>query len=381
MEGFRIAIFTGNYNHIRDGVSLTLNRLVRYLEEAGNDVLVFGPSIDNPPMVHEGTMEVVPSISMPGRPEYRISLRMTTSNRKRLKAFDPDIVHIATPDLLGLQALRWACRRKIPVTTSYHTHFSSYLSYYNLGWIEALTVRYLKWFYGKAKQVYVPAPSMIEEMKSQGFLGDLRIWARGVDLSLFSPRQRDLNWRRKLGVDDRDLILLFVSRLVWEKNLDIYAKAAKQAMAHDSRIRPMVVGDGPALERLKEILPSAIYTGFLTGGDLARAYASSDIFLFPSVTESFGNVTLEAMASGLPCIVANAAGSKSLVNQGENGYIVDVSSVDSVSTAVIRMADDDSLRKSMGQLSFEKAQKYSWSQINGELLDNYREVLNRNDSK
>jgi len=379
MDSFRVALFTGNYNHIRDGVSLTLNRLVRFLEDAGIEVLVFAPSIDEPAIDHEGRMEVVPSTSIPGRPEYRISLRLPKAQREVLQAFDPDIIHIATPDILGLKALRWALRRKKCLITSYHTHFTSYLSYYHLGWLEPVVVRYLKWFYGKSKQVHVPTPSMVEAMKADGFEGDLRVWSRGVDMKLFSPEKRDMDWRRSLGFQDDDLILLFVSRLVWEKNLDIYANAANVAMQRNSRIKPLVVGEGPALEGVQEMLPSAIYTGFLGGEELARAYASSDIFLFPSVTEAFGNVTLEAMACGLPCIVADAVGSKSLVEHGKNGYHVDITRPEQYTEMVCRLAEDDELREGMSKVSLQLAKRFTWNEINGRLLSSYREALNSND--
>ncbi|MEX2574872.1 MAG: glycosyltransferase family 1 protein, partial [Balneolaceae bacterium] len=303
MKTFRIALFTGNYNHIRDGVSLTLNRLVKFLEDAGMDVLVFSPTVDNPALKHNGRMVDVPSVSLPGRPEYRMTVSFSKKAKMELETFDPDIIHIATPDFLGYKALKWAVKNNKIIVSSFHTHFTSYLKYYRLQFLEFFAWRYLRWFYSHVHQIYVPTPSMADNLKENGFEGDLRIWARGVDTTLFSPSRRDEEWRERQGFRPEDVVVTLVSRLVWEKNLEIFATTVKRVMEKYSHVKPLVVGAGPARQKLSEMLPEAVYTGFLTGQDLAKAYASSDIFFFPSDTESFGNVTLEAMSSGLPCIV------------------------------------------------------------------------------
>lgn len=375
MRGFRLALFTGNYNHIPDGVSLTLNRLVRFLEEHGVEVLVFAPTIESPPMEHVGELVPVPSLAMPGRPEYRISRLLHAEGRRRLEEFRPDLVHIATPDLLGFSAVRWATKHGLPVVSSYHTHFSSYLPYYRLGWLEPLLLTYFRWFYGKVNQVHVPTPSMIEDLREKKIGRDLRVWARGIDTQRFSPKHRSLDWRREMGIEPDDTVVLFVSRLVWEKNLDLYAEAVRAVSASMNGVRALIVGEGPAREELQERLPDGIFTGHLEGDELSRAYASGDIFLFPSVTESFGNVTLEAMASGLPCIVADAVGSRSLVHHGVNGYHVSPGSAESLAKRLAELVGDPELRRKMGDASRERSLEYTWEQINGQLLDSYLELL------
>ncbi|MEX2397800.1 MAG: glycosyltransferase, partial [Balneolales bacterium] len=164
MSGLRVAIFTGNYNHIQDGVSLTLNRLVRHLLNRGISVMVFGPTVENPPMAHEGDFVAVPSIAAFGRPEYRISTGFPKSVREKLDKFSPDLIHIATPDVLGYKALKYANAYDIPAVASYHTHFTSYLKYYRLSLAEPLVWKYLKWFYSKCRHLYVPSASMIKEL-------------------------------------------------------------------------------------------------------------------------------------------------------------------------------------------------------------------------
>jgi len=375
MESFKIALFTGNYNHIRDGVSLTLNRLVAFLEDSGMEVLVFGPTINKPALEHKGRLVDVPSIAIPGRPEYRMTLSFSKEAQIELEHFDPDIIHIATPDLLGYKALKWARRKGKIVVASYHTHFPSYLKYYRLQFLESLGWKYLQWFYGHCAQLYVPSTSMLETLRNHGINGNLRIWARGVDSTLFSPSKRDETWRRSHGFGDDDVVVTFVSRLVWEKNLHLFAETVNAVAAKNPKLKALVVGDGPAMDGLREILPDAVYTGFVTGEELAKAYACSDLFFFPSDTETFGNVTLEAMTSGLPCIVADAVGSKSLVDHGENGYLISVSEPEKFISAITELAADAELRKKMGRMSLQKSQHYTWDQINGKLLAYYLEIL------
>ncbi|PWN06169.1 glycosyltransferase family 4 protein [Rhodohalobacter mucosus] len=375
MTEIRVALFTGNYHHVRDGVSLTLNRLVAYLMENGVKVLVLGPTIENPALKHNGTLVPVPSIRLPGRPEYRITTSFPAEAQKELEQFSPTLVHIATPDLLGFKALKWAEKNEVPVVSSYHTHFTSYLKYYKLSLIEPFLWKYLKWFYARCRHLYVPTPSMAEWLKEKGVECELKIWARGIESSEFSPQNRDLSWRRSNGFEDDDLVITFVSRLVWEKNLRLFADVVKRLMEKYDNVKALIVGDGPAADELKKMFPEAVYAGFLKGENLSKAYAGSDIFFFPSDTETFGNVTLEAMASGLPCVVANAAGSKSLVQNSVNGYLLPVEEPEAFYTALEKLILDDQLREEMGEKSVDMAQNYSWESINGKLLEYYRQVV------
>ncbi|MCC5914317.1 MAG: glycosyltransferase family 1 protein [Balneolaceae bacterium] len=375
MSRFKVALFTGNYNHIRDGVSLTLNRLVKYLMGQGVEVLVFGPTAEPPAMEHSGELVAVPSNKLPGRPEYRFSRSFPSDARKRLEDFDPDIVHIATPDLLGCKALRWAKRNDKSIVSSYHTHFASYLKYYKLSALEFLLWKYLGWFYSHCRHIYVPTPSMAEELKERGIESEMKIWARGIEHDLFNPDRRSDDWRAGLGFEEDDVVITFVSRLVWEKNLKLYAEMLNRLKQKYPNVKALVVGDGPASDGLRELLPEAVYTGFLKGEELATAYASSDIFFFPSDTETFGNVTLEAMASGLPCVVADAAGSKSLVKQENNGFLAGIDQKDRFFAYLERLVTKKSLRQEMAEVSVKMSRNYSWENINNNLLGYYKELL------
>lgn len=377
MNQFRVALLTGNYNHIRDGVSLTLNRLVKFLLQNKTEVLVFGPTIANPAVKHHGTLISVPSIKMPGRPEYRVTIGFPVDAKQKLKDFNPDIIHIATPDLLGYKGLKWAMKHKIPVVSSFHTHFASYLKYYKLGFLEPIGWKYLKWFYENCDQVYVPSKSMIDELVRKKIDGNFKVWERGVEIENFNPKLRSESWREEIGFRKNDIVVTFVSRLVWEKNLKMYADVLNDLKKQYPNIKALIVGDGPAMEGLKEMIPDAEFTGFLKGQSLSVAYASSDIFFFPSESETFGNVTLEAMSSGLPCVVADAAGSKSLVENGENGFLAKANDKERFKSQIEQLVLDPVLRTKMGRVSTEKAKAYSWKAINEKLLSYYSEVLQK----
>ncbi len=371
----RVAIFTGNYNHIADGVSLTLNRLVAYLIKHDIPVIIFGPTTEKPAIAHKGELVPVPSLPLPGRPEYRVSVGFPEDVQQRLREFKPTLVHIATPDLLGFRAMRFAQANDIQIVASYHTHFTSYLSYYNMDMLEMLGWKYLKWFYDQCKHIYVPTASMADELHAHGITHGLRIWSRGVDSDLFSPDKKDMDWRRSLGIDDSNILVSFVSRLVWEKDLQTVVDSMKHVFEKGNNIKALIVGDGPARKEMEHMLKDAFFTGFLKGEDLARAYASSDVFFYPSDTETFGNVTLEAMASGVPSVVADATGSRSLVESGVNGLVVPPKKTKEFASAIIKLAKDKDLRCKMAETARQKSLAYSWGNIMAGLVQNYREAL------
>lgn len=371
----RIALFTGNYNHIMDGVSITLNRLVAYLEQTGSEVLVFGPTIDEPAFEHTGTLVPVPSIAMPGRDEYRISVRLPRDVRRRLADFDPDIVHIATPDVLGLKARAYAIEHDKPIVASYHTHFSSYMKYYHMSVLVPLLWLYLRWFYAECDHIYVPTTSMAHVLREHGIKEGLEIWPRGVYVDRFHPEHRSLEWRRARGLADDEIVIAFISRLVVEKGPDIFARVVHALKEEGLPVHALVVGEGPARPEIEEYLPAAVFAGHLTGEELSTAYASSDIFLFPSETETFGNVTLEAMASGLPTVCANATGSRSLVLDGETGFLVTSGDEEAFVRHTRALVEDAALRERFGRRAREVSTAYSWPIILGRIDDFYNRLL------
>ncbi len=373
----RVALFSGNYNYVVDGPVKALNRLVAHIEARGEAALVFAPTAATPAFNHSGELWSVPSIALPGsRSEYRLALGLPKAARARLDAFRPTIIHVAAPDLLGLAALNYARAKGLPAVASFHTRFDTYPRYYGLRFLEPLVTDYMRKFYARCARVYAPSPSMVEELKRDRIGEDIRLWSRGVDQALFHPRRRDLSWRRSLGFADDAVVIAFVGRLVLEKGIDMFADAVETARAERPAIRALVVGEGPARAHFAEKLPHAVFTGHLDGEALARAYASADVFLNPSVTETFGNVTLEAMASGLPAVAAAASGSRSLITDGETGFLVaDARSVAGFSGALVALAADSALRARFSASSLAAARPYDWDAILDGLLDDYRDVM------
>ncbi|MEO5588470.1 MAG: glycosyltransferase family 1 protein [Gemmatimonadaceae bacterium] len=370
----RIALFTGAYDHIADGVSLTLNRLVRHLLDRGAAVRVFAPAGEAPAIDHSGDLITVPSIAAPGRPEYRISTGIGRAASRELTAFKPNLFHVATPDLLGLRALRLASSSRTPLVSSYHTHFASYLQYYRLGALQGFTWRYLRWFYSRCRQVYVPTQSMLNLLADHGVRTEMKIWPRGVDSTRFNPARRSMEWRQSVGIEHDEVVVLFVSRLVMEKGLDVLGDVLAQLSQRGVRHRALIVGDGPERGNLEHRLPNAIFTGTLGGDELATAYASSELFFFPSETETFGNVTLEALASGLPAVVANATGSKELVEEGRTGYLASARDTSTLASRVEELIQDTSARRRFSAAATAAAQRYEWPRVLDKLVSYYAEL-------
>ncbi|OFX04736.1 MAG: glycosyl transferase family 1 [Alphaproteobacteria bacterium RIFCSPHIGHO2_12_FULL_63_12] len=373
----RIALFSGNYNYVVDGPVKALNRLVARIEANGDAALVFAPTARTPAFRHAGELVSVPSIALPGgRGEYRLGLGLNREARQRLDAFAPTLVHVAAPDWLGLSALNYARDRGVPAVASFHTRFDTYPRYYGMRWLEPHITSYMRYFYKRCTRVYAPSPSMVDELARDGIGRDVRLWARGVDHLQFNPQRRDEAWRLSQGFANDNVVIGFVGRIVREKGLDIFAAAVRSAQAADASVKALVVGDGPERNYFEEILPGAVFTGHLDGDALARAYASADVFFNPSVTETFGNVTLEAMASGVPAVCAAASGSRSLVDDGATGFLVDdAKSAPKFAAALLRLAADPALRRRMGEAAREKSAAFQWDAILNRLLADYREIV------
>ena len=372
-RALRVALVTSSYNYIADGVALTLNRLVGYLKKQGVEVLVFAPVAPQPAFVHQGTIVPVPSIPLPGRPEYRLALGMAGHVKRQLLDFQPDIVHIAVPDLLGHAALALAQKHRIPAVASYHTRYETYLKHYWYtapleGWLK----RVLRRFYGACREVYVPSDSARDALLADGLRDNFKPWPRGIDTRRFAPEKRSAAWRARYGIGADELVVLHVSRLVREKRLDTLTGALSRITVPH---RVVIVGDGPDRDYTQRELPHAIFAGFLSGEDLAEAYASSDIFVFPSDSESFGNVTLEAMASGLPCVCADATGSRSLVVAGETGFLAPADDAQGCAAHIITLASDPALRATLGRAARARALGFSWEETLARMLGYYRALL------
>jgi phosphatidylinositol alpha 1,6-mannosyltransferase len=372
----RVALFSGNYNYTLDGANKALNQLVDHLERVeGAQVRVYSPTSSTPAFEPKGELISVPSVAIPTRSDYRIAVGLPATIRRNIEAFEPDIIHLSAPDLLGRSALKLARRLDVPVVASLHTLFETYLDYYALGWLRPVVEAQLRAFYADCDLVMAPSPVIAKRMESEGMEGRMRMWARGVDGQLFDPARRDMAWRASQGFADDEVVVAFFGRVVMEKGLGVFAEAIDWIEAAREKVRVLIIGDGPARPWLAERLPNAVFTGFLAGPDLARALASADIMLNPSKTETFGNVTLEAMACGVPVIGADAPYHHVLVRHGETGLLASPVDPEAYAAAVLELMDNEPLRRAMGRAARAASASYQWSQILAGVVDVYREAM------
>ena len=374
-EELRIALFSGNYNYVRDGANQALNRLVGYLLRQGVKVRIYSPTTDTPAFAPTGDLVSVPSIAIPGREEYRLGLMLGPKLRRDLAEFAPNIVHISSPDIVGHRAVTWARRHQVAAVASVHTRFDTYLAYYRLQWLEPLTRILMRRIYSRCEAIMAPAESTAAVLRAQRMNREIAIWARGIDREQFNPGRRDMDWRRGLGIADDEMVVAFLGRVVMEKGLDVFADAIRKFAKTKARHRVVVIGEGPARPWFEQQLPDAIFVGQQEGTGLARALASTDVLLNPSITEAFGNVTLEAMACALPVIAAQATGATNLVQNGVTGTLVDPNDVEAFAAALAAYAGDPELRRSHGAKGLEFAETMDWDRINSEVVHVYQRAI------
>ncbi|PLK26361.1 glycosyltransferase family 1 protein [Novosphingobium sp. TH158] len=375
LADLRIALFSGNYNYVRDGANQALNRLVGYLLRQGAQVRVYSPVVAEPAFPPTGDLVGVPSLAFPGRGEYRVPLFLSPRVRADLKAFAPNVVHIASPDFVAHRAVTWARARRLPVLASVHTRFETYFRYYNMAWLEPAVEALLRRLYRRCDALVAPSESMAQVLRDQRMNYDISIWSRGVDRELFNPGLRSMEWRRSLGIGDQELVVGFHSRLVMEKGLDVFSDTIDELKRRGIVHRTLIVGDGPARDWLEARLPHAVFAGFMAGTDLGKAVASMDVLFFPSTTETFGNVTLEAMACNLPVVAAAATGSESLVADNRSGRLIPPGAITQFADALAAYLADAELRAAHGAAGERRAHDFSWDRINQAVADTYVRLI------
>jgi phosphatidylinositol alpha 1,6-mannosyltransferase len=374
--GLRIALFSGNYNYVRDGANQALNRLAGYLLREGAALRVYSPTIAEPAFPATGDLIDVPSLPLPfGRGEYKLARGLPASVRADIAAFAPNCLHVSSPDVLGHRVVSMGRDQSIPVVASVHTLFETYPAYYGLGFMEAPLVALLRRFYNRCDALVAPTPEIAERLAGQGITRPVNVWSRGVEHGRFNPARRSDDWRRSLGIGDDELVIGFLGRLVLEKGLDVFADVCAELRTRGVPFRVLVIGDGPAKEQFATDVPGLIFAGFQMGDDLGRAVASMDILLNPSVTETFGNVTLEAMAAGVPVVAANATGARTLVADGVTGRLVPPRDIAAYADAIAAYAADPALRHAAGQAGHQAAKAYEWDAVNQRVVDTYQQVI------
>ena len=372
----RIALFSGNYNYVRDGANQALNRLVGYLLRQGASVRVYSPVVDEPAFPPTGDLVGVPSLAMPfGRGEYRFPAALSPRVRRDLAQFAPNVLHVSSPDPVGHRAVSWGRARRLPILASVHTRFETYPRYYNMAFLEPIFVALLRRFYRRCDALVAPSESMAQVLREQRMNYDVSIWSRGVDREIFDPARRDNAWRRSLGLADDDVAIGFLGRLVMEKGLDVFSDTIDELRRRGIAHKVLVIGEGPARGWLEARLPGAVFAGFQGGADLGRAVASMDVLFNPSVTETFGNVTLEAMACGIPVVAAEATGSESLVDDQVSGRLVRPGAIHHFAEALRCYVQEPATRAKHGLAGEVRSREFSWDAINQAVADTYLRLI------
>lgn len=320
----RIAVVTETWPPEVNGVAVTLSKLIHQLSQKNHTIQLIRPrqDKDDTGIAQSGWTEILlRGLPIPRYPQLKLGL---PSKKALIKAWSqkrPDLVHIATEGPLGWSALQAARVLRLPVTSDFRTNFHSYSKHYGVGWLSKPIVAYLRKFHNRTACTMVPTRTLKAELQNSGF-ENLRVVARGVDTQLFHPGQRDESLRISWGADAQSMVLLSVGRLAPEKNLDLIVKTYLALKKSGRQVKLVLAGDGPYRSHLQTQCPDAIFTGMCTHAQLAVLYASADLFLFPSLTETFGNVTLEALASGTPVLAFDCAAAGELVQDGQNGWLV-----------------------------------------------------------
>ncbi len=378
VNDLRVALFSGNYNYVRDGANQALNLLVGHLLDQGAAVRVYSPTTNTPAFPPVGDLVSVPALPVPlGRDEYKFAWRLGPNARRDLEAFAPNMVHISAPEVLGHRAVTWARRNGVPAVASVHTRFETYAQYYHLDFLVPPVLWGIKRLYNRVDAVLATGPMMADLVRSWGVTTPIGIWSRGVYHDQFNPGRRSVEWRRSLGIGDDEVAVAFLGRLVLEKGLGVFAEVVRTLRERGVRHRVLVIGEGPARDWFAERVPEAVFTGFQAGEDLWRAVASMDIFFNPSITESFGNVTLEAMASGVAVVAARATGPVGLIAEGVNGILVEPGSVPGYADAIQFYCENHEARRAAGEAGHRIGLGYEWSRINQAVIDCYIDVAAR----
>lgn len=370
----KIAIFTDTFDPDINGVARTLKRFTDYLGEQNISFKIFAPKSQTNDYV-SSHIHRFKSLSFFLYPECRLAFPNLIQVKSELQDFAPDLIHVATPFNIGFCGAYYAKKLNIPLVGSYHTDFDHYLQFYNMEILSKLLWRYMNWFHRPFKKIFVPSMDTLERLKRHQFT-NLELWGRGVDCNLYHPHYDKKAVRKQYGIQKKYL-LTYVGRLAPEKDVKTLLAIAKSIPAYiNEQIQWLIIGDGPMREELETEAPeNMMFTGYLKGEKLAEAYSASDVFVFPSPTETFGNVVLEALASGTPVIAANAGGVKAIIQEGITGHLCQPGDVQQFTDSLMRLIHHDQVRDRMGIEGRNYAVTQKWDAIFDQLLWHYAHVI------
>jgi glycosyltransferase involved in cell wall biosynthesis len=369
----KVALFADTYLPQINGVTNTLNKLIQYYDTTGIEYKIFVPKYDLE--LEDHNIERFNSIKFIMYPENRVAFPNTFRISSALSKFQPDIIHIMTEFNLGIAGLNYGKKHGIPTISNYTTNFSQYAEYYKVNFLKEAIWNYLKWFHSQNDITLCPSIVAQKLLQSHG-IHNTKIFSRGIDYKSFYPMNRSNQLRKQLGITSK-IAFLYVGRVSYEKDLDILCNSYHEIYKrYHENVALIVTGDGPYLEKCKKLFPdNTIFTGFLKGKELSEIYASCDIFVCPSSTETFGNVILEAMASGLPVIGADAGGVGELISHGETGLKFQERNSKELEKCMVELIDDVDLRDYLKGNGREFASNRSWKKIFNGLIDIYYEIL------
>jgi glycosyltransferase involved in cell wall biosynthesis len=373
----RIAVVTETWPPEVNGVALTLSRLIQELSQRQHTIQLIRPKQDR----HEteshrkGWSELlIKGMPIPRYPQLKLGFPSKSSLIKAWSLQRPDLVHIATEGPLGWSALQAARVLRLPVTSDFRTNFQSYSKHYGVGWLQKPIVAYLRKFHNRTLCTMVPTQAMHDQLKVLGFL-NLQVVARGVDTKLFTPDKRSSSLRNQWQVDDKTLVILSVGRLAAEKNLDLTVKTYQALKQNNREVKLVFCGDGPYRAKLQADCPDAIFMGMASQTQLAVAYASADLFMFPSLTETFGNVTLEALASGTPVLAFDCAAAKEVIDDEHNGWLVSGEDAQRFVLRALAITQHATTLQEARLNAAASIRKWEWSSIATEVENMFRRVL------
>lgn len=374
----RVVHFTGTYEQGKDGVTRVLHHIEEY--NTHNDIksMIITPVPDPRRNIYQLP---TPAISLPSYDGYKIAVPQLKNIERQLRLFNPDIIHFHSPCPLAFTAHTLAKKLNIPCVATYHTHFPSYFKYHNKH-VATSAEQLFRWYntkvYKQCSTVFVPSKTVLSELENDGLQNGYFL-SHGIDTATFNPKFRSNEWRESIlgNADPSTPIMLYVGRLVWEKNLRVMAEAYNQLRNKIGDVKLVLAGTGPVEQELRSMLPSAVFLGYTTGIDLSKAYASSDIFLFPSDTETFGLVTAEAMSSGLTSVVANAGGSADLVKHDINGLKFTYNNPNELAELLTYVLQNKERRERISANALKERDSLSWDSVLGEMTNRYRQDIDK----
>jgi len=371
--GLRLAIFSDTYPPQINGVAPTLARLVKAVEGRGGAVRVV--TVSDPDAMSDQQVERWPSIPFWAYPQLQMAAPRRGRALDLIEKWKPTLIHSVTEFGVGLGGLFAAREKRVPFVSSYHTHFTAYLRHYNLTVLDAIGWPYLRWFHNAGRMTWAPSEIVRRELAEHGF-ANTRVWSRGVDPGQFHPRFRSDDLRRSLGVADDGVLAVYVGRLAPEKGIHVALDGMRQVIERNgSKVSFALAGHGPDEARCRATAPpGTVFMGRLTGRALGEFYASADIFVFPSVTETFGNVVLEAMASRL-ALVAPDWGATTELATTATALQFPARDPAALADRVERLVHDPALRRRLADAAFAAAETRTWDAVFDRLLADYREVL------